>query len=130
MSATWLIGERSRYVAACSGNGPDEPQEVLLLELVRTAGRERLQVGHAEVRGAGGEDVVARERVECGVAAGAAAGHRQARGVHVAARREEARGVDAVDGVDDAPIAAQPLPVGAAVPARATVVHVHHGDAT
>ena len=53
----------------------DQAVKIVRFELVRAAAREQLEVGKAEVGGAGGEEAVPRQRVESGVAAGAATLH-------------------------------------------------------
>ena len=111
MSSTWLMGDRSRYMVGGLRIRADEPEEVALLELVRAAAHEALEVGKAEVGGAGGEEAMARERVERRVAAGAAAPYGDAVGVDVAALDEVLGRTNAVDRVDDAPVALEALAI-------------------
>src|SRR5688572_18981406 len=107
---------------------PDQLVHVARLEFVRLA-RERLDVAHAEVGSAGGEDVVERQRAQGGVAAGAAATNRHARWIDITTLRQVARGIDAVVDVIDAPRAVELAHVLATVAVGAAVVDVDHGEA-
>src|SRR5262249_43959016 len=115
------------------GEGGDEDVLVARLELVvvaaaRLAGQAH-EVADAVVGGAGLEQVAGGERAQRGVAAGAAAGDGQARPVDLAARDEVAGAVFTVLDVDDAPLALEPIAVGAAVAGAAAVVDVQVGEA-
>ena len=111
------------------GVGTDEGVLVLQLELVRLAAAELLEIGDAEVRRPGGEDVGEGERADHGVAAGAPPGDDEPVGIGLVLLDEVVRRVDAVLEVDDAPLAVQPLAVRAPVPRRAAVVDVDDGEA-
>ena len=107
----------------------DERVLVTTLELVRVAGGERHQVGEAEVRRPGRERVRIGERADRRVAARAGARDEETIRIRSAFLDEVASGVHAVLEIDDAPHPVQPLAIGAAVPGRAAVVDVHHGEA-
>ena len=121
----------------------DQPVQVPRLEVVRVL-RERPQVGHAEVRRHRREDAIprpvrlagpaehpdaGRDGGQRGPAAGRAAADPEPLPVRLARLGQGQRGRHRVGHVHDAPLAAQPLAVGAAVPARPSVVHVDDADA-
>src|SRR5262249_47865777 len=108
--------------------GADQPVEIAGFELVRVA-RQRRDVADAVIAGAAAEEVVEYQRGKRGVAAGAAAADDDALGGDEPASDEEAGAVEAVVDVDDAPVAMQPVAIGAAEAAAAAVVDVKHRDA-
>ena len=79
--------------------------------------------------GPGAEHVVESQRAERGVAAGAAAGDREPPRVRLALRDQETGRRQAVQHVDLAPAAVQPLAIGTPVAGAAAVVDVAHGKA-
>ena len=114
MSTKW-IGDRARYSSAASGYGPTSVCSYRDSNLWVPPAGERLQVRDAVVAGAGGEVVVERQRAQRRVPAGAATTDQQPFAVDVALVRQVSGGVDAVHGVDDAPVAVQPLAIRAPV---------------
>ena len=89
---------------------------VLQLELVRLAAAELLEIGDAEVRRSGGEDVGEGERADHRVAAGTPPVMTSLSAIGLVLLHEVVRRVDAVLEVDDAPLPVQPLAVRAPVP--------------
>ena len=107
---------------------PDQRVLVLELELVRVAGAELLEVGDSEVRASGRELVRERQRADGRVPARASTGDQQPVGIGFSLVHEKASRIDAVLQVDDAPLAVQPLAVGASVAGRSSVVDVDDGE--
>ena len=110
----------------------DQPVQVPGLEVVRGPGQ-AAQVGDAVVGGRGAEHgAVGGSRGHRGQrrpASGRAAADAQPGRVGLALLGQVPRGGHGVLDVDHPPLAAQPLPVEAAVPGGPAVVHVDHADA-
>ena len=123
------VNRRPRAIGGLHGGiRPHEPIHVARLELVGVA-RQHFEIADAVVAGAGLERVVERQRRERRVAAGAAAARDEPRGVRLP-RRHQVRGrIHGIAHVHDAPLAVQPLAIGAAIAGAAAVVHVDHGEA-
>ena len=108
--------------------GPHQAVHVAGLELVRVAGQ-RLEVADAVVAGARCEDVVEGQCAQNRVATSAAAADRESRRVGRALLAREACRVHAVGDVDHAPVAAQPIAIGAPEARAAPVVDIDHREA-
>ena len=115
-------------MSSASGHGPIERVLVARLELVRVVGGEGHQVGDPEVGRARREHIGERQGAHRRVPAGAATTDEEAFAVGVATLDQERGGVQAVVQVHDAPVAVQPLTVGAAVARGTAVVHVDHAE--
>src|ERR1700730_32067 len=92
---------------------PDQPIEITRLKLVRVA-RQGGGIAHPVVTCAALKEIPKDQRPQRGVATGAAAADDDAPLVHQALRNEELGAVDTVVDIDDAPVAAQAVTIGAA----------------
>mmetsp|Transcript_10252 Transcript_10252/g.23777 ORF Transcript_10252/g.23777 Transcript_10252/m.23777 type:complete len:293 (-) Transcript_10252:1208-2086(-) len=107
----------------------DQPIQVARLELVRV-GRERRAVRHPVERAACRENLFESECAERGEPAGRASINAQARGVGQALLAEELGCSAHILDIDNTPVACECLAVAASVARRASVVNVHHREAT
>src|SRR5262249_39647225 len=105
-----------------------QPIEIARLEFVRVA-RQRGDIADPVIAGPALEDVMARERRQHRIAAGAAAGDHGAPAIGEAPGGDVPRRVDAIGDIEDTPAAFERSAMGPAIPGAAAVIDIEHGDA-
>jgi len=113
---------------ATVGIGTDEAVEIAGFEFVGVGG-EGFEVGDAEVRGTGFEDVFEGERGESGVTSGGAAIDGESVGIDLSGACEVECAVGAVVDIDDSPVVAEAVAIGSSVAGASTIVDVEDGVA-
>ncbi len=112
-----------------AGLGPraDEQVDVVGLEVVRVL-HEARQVGHPVIGHAASEDVCTGQRGQHSPPTRACSTDQQTPWIRFATLCQASCDRDHILHVDDAPLAAQPVAILAAVTGRAAIVDTHHAD--